>query len=510
VTVYLVGAGPGDPGLLTRKAASLLAEADAVVHDRLVDPRVLELVPATARRVDVGKRPGSARVRQKEINELLVALGRELRTVVRLKGGDPFVFGRGGEEAAALAAAGVDYDVVPGVSAATGVPAAAGVPLTHRGLATSFTVVTGHLASEQGAGPTPDWAALARSGGTIVVLMGAARREEIVAELLEAGCDPATPVAAVEQGSLPGERVVRTRLAELATTEIGAPATLVIGAVAGLDLGFDRRLPLLGWRVVVTRTREQASVLSEQLARAGARPVEVPAIEVADPPDGGRALAEALARVEEFDWVVFSSANAVARAFRHLRDARALGAVRVAAIGDGTAGELARRGVAADLVPPRFVAESLVDAFPGAPSGARRGRVLVPRAAAARDVLPAGLEAKGWSVEVVVAYETRPARLAPEALAAVDGADAVAFTSSSTVTGFLQVAGIGRVPPVVACIGPVTASTARAAGLEVAVEAAEHSIAGLVRGLVDHARAHGRPATGPARPGGRGAPARDR
>jgi uroporphyrinogen III methyltransferase/synthase len=482
VTVYLVGAGPGDPGLLTLRGAEVLRRADVVVYDRLSVASLLDLAPPGAERISVGKAPGHPSLPQEEINALLVERGKAGLEVVRLKGGDPFVFARGGEEAAALLEAGVAFEVVPGISSALGVPAYAGVPVTQRGVSSAFTVVTGHEGT--GAVPGIDWEALARVGGTIVVLMGAATRGMVAERLMAGGLGPDTPVAAVTWGTRPDQRSLRTTLGRLGQEAVEAPAVIVIGDVAGNDLRWYEDRPLFGRRVVVTRAREQASELAERLAELGAETVELPVIEIGEPADGGVALARAAAAASSYDWVAFTSANAVACFFAALEagggDTRSLAGPRVAAIGPGTSAALAARGVRADLVPDRYVAEAVVEAFPDGP-----GRVLLPRAAVARDALPAGLEAKGWEVDVVEAYRTRLGAPTPEALAAAGGADAVTFTSSSTVTNFLEVAGRERVPPVVACIGPVTAATAEAAGLTVSVVADEHTIDGLVRALVE-------------------------
>jgi uroporphyrinogen III methyltransferase/synthase len=481
VTVYLVGAGPGDPGLITVRGAEVLARADVVVYDRLSVASLLDLAPPGAERISVGKAPGRASLPQADINALLVERGKAGEEVVRLKGGDPFVFARGGEEAAALLAAGVPFEVVPGITSAVAVPAYAGLPVTYRGLASSFTIVTGQ---EGEAGVPVEWEALARVGGTLAVLMGVAKREEIARRLMAGGLPPETPVAAVTWGTRPEQRTVRTTLGRLAATPIESPAVLVVGGVATLELPWYESRPLFGKRIVVTRAREQASGLVERLQELGAATVELPVIEIAEPADGGAALREAAGRVADYDWVTFTSANAVVRFFAALGevggDSRALGGRRVAAIGPGTAEALAAAGVRADLIPERFVAESLLDAFPPGP-----GRVLLPRAAVARDALPAGLAGRGWAVDVVEAYRTLVGRPAAEALAAVGAAHAVTFTSSSTVTNYLAVAGDAPVPPVVACIGPITAETARAAGLTVDVVAAEHTIDGLVRALVE-------------------------
>jgi uroporphyrinogen III methyltransferase/synthase len=483
VTVYLVGAGPGDPDLLTVKGAEVLRRADVVVYDRLSVASLLDLAPPDAERISVGKSPGHPSVPQDEINALLVAHGRAGREVVRLKGGDPFVFARGGEEAQALLDAGVPFEVVPGITSAIGVPAYAGVPVTYRGLSTSFTVVTGH--EDPWAATETDWDAVARVGGTIVILMGVATRAAIAERLMAGGLAADTPVAAVRWGTRPEQRTTRTTLGELGSMELEPPVTLVVGAVAALDLQWFEARPLFGRRIVVTRAREQASDLVERLHRLGAETIELPAITIDEPDDDGAELREGAARLRrgDFEWVAFTSANAVERFCRLLRDAREFGSAKVAAIGPGTGDALRRLGVEPDLVPERFVAESLVDAFPRG-----KGKVLLPRAAVARDVLVDGLAAKGWGVNVVAAYRTRPADPSASALAEARKADAITFTSSSTVSNFLQVAGLDAVPAVVVCIGPVTAETAREAGLTVDVVAEEHTINGLVQALVDALR----------------------
>jgi uroporphyrinogen III methyltransferase / synthase len=492
VTVYLVGAGPGDPGLLTVRGAQVLAAADVVVHDRLAEGSLLDLAPATAERVDVGKSPG-APVHQDEINALLVERGRAGQEVVRLKGGDPFVFGRGGEEAAALLAAGVPFEVVPGVSAAVGVPAYAGIPVTHRGLSTSFTVVTGH--SRHAVDDDIDWEALARVGDTLVVLMGVAHRAEIASRLMAGGADPSTPVAAVRWGTRPDQRTIRTTLGELHACPLEPPVTMVIGQVAALDLPWFESRPLFGRRVVVTRARHQASGLVERLRAVGAEPVEVPTIEIVDPDDGGQSLAAVAAGVRGYDWVCFTSTNAVERFLAHVADARAFGDTRVAAVGPGTAAALGRAGIVADLVPERSLAEGLVEVFPdrsgagdrsdpGSGPGSGSGRVLLPQPAGARPVLAEGLAAKGWTVEVAPAYRTVPATPSADVLAAAGKADAIAFTSASTVTAYLAAAGAAAVPPVVACIGPATAAAAEGEGVAVTVTATDHTLDGLVSALV--------------------------
>ena len=480
MTVYLVGAGPGDPGLLTVRAAEVLRRADVVVHDRLAERSLLDLAPAHAERIDVGKSPGGP-IDQEAINALLVERARAGRMVVRLKGGDPFVFGRGGEEALALSLAGISFEVVPGVTAAVAVPAYAGVPVTHRGLSTSFTVVTGH--SRHAIDQDTNWDAIAAAGGTIIILMGVAHRAEIAKRLMEGGLAPSTPVAAVRWGTRPQQTALRTTLAELGDAPMAPPVTIVVGAVAGLDLAWYEARPLFGRRIVVTRARQEASALSARLVELGADAVLLPTIRLVEPADEGAGLRQAATglRQGDYQWVVFTSARAVSPLMAELRDARAFGPAHVAAIGPGTAEELRRHFVVADLVPDEFIAEALVDSFPEGD-----GRVLLPRAAVARDVLARGLQAKGWTVDVVEAYRTEPDVPSAEGLDAAAAADAITFTSSSTVTNYLAVAGRSAVPPVVACIGPVTAATAREAGLTVDVVAAVHTVDGLIAALVEH------------------------
>jgi uroporphyrinogen III methyltransferase/synthase len=482
MTVYLVGAGPGDPGLLTRRGAALLERADVVVYDRLAHPSLVELAPIAAERINVGKAPGAVEMDQDGINAVLVERGLAGKEVVRLKGGDPFVFGRGGEEAEALAAAGVAFEVVPGITSAIAAPAYAGIPVTHRGLSTHFTVVTGHEDPAKGTMDT-DWGALARTGGTLVILMGAGHLADIAARLIAGGRPPETPVAAVRWGTHPSQRTIRATLGTVADAGVRAPSAIVVGRVAALDLAWFEARPLFGRTVVITRAREQASALRARLELLGAEVMELPTIEL-EPidftlPDLGR-----------YAWLALTSANGVDALFdRGLatsgRDARALAGMKVAAIGPGTAAALERRGIRADLVPERFVAEALLDAFPDPESEA--ARVLVARAEQARDVLPEGLTERGYTVDVLPVYRTVRAEPAPEQLERVRAGriDAVTFTSSSTVTGFSDL--VGPLPdpqPLVVSIGPITSKTAADRGIRVDVEADPHSVDGLVDALL--------------------------
>ena len=481
MTVYLVGAGPGDPALLTLRGAEVLAGADVVVYDRLSVASLLDLAPAAAERISVGKQPGGPRTSQDDINALLVARGRAGQQVVRLKGGDPFVFARGGEEAAALASADVDFEVVPGITAAVAVPAYAGIPVTMRYSSTSFTVVTGHEDPAKGEGSV-NWEAVAALGGTVVVLMGAARCRTICDRLIAAGMAPDTPAAAVQWGTRPNQHTLRATLATLADHHPQPPATIVIGEVASADLAWFEDRPLFGRRIVVTRAQPQAAEFAAKLRQRGAEAIELPAIAFEPPGDPDR-LAQAADEVGSYDWVVFTSPTGVARFFEQLRDARSLGGVQVAAIGPGTAAALAERNVVADLIPEQYVAEALLEALSDEVGSDGPGRVLIPRAETARDVLPDGLAAAGWEVDVVPAYRTVAPAPDPDAAALLADAEVIAFTSSSTVANFIDAHGPDAAPDVVATIGPITTTTAHNRGLEVTIEATEHTVDGLITAL---------------------------
>jgi uroporphyrinogen III methyltransferase/synthase len=481
VTVYLVGAGPGDPGLLTVRGAELLRRADVVVHDRLSAAELLDLAPDHAERIDVGKAPQHHRMTQDQITALLVERGQAGQTVVRLKGGDPFVFARGSEEAAALAEAGVPYEVVPGITSALAVPAYAGIPVTQRFSSTSFTVVTGHEDPSKGDGSV-DWDAVARVGGTIIILMGVGRWPQIAARLLAAGRSPDTPAAAVRWGSRPEQHTTRATLATLEHHDLAAPSVIVVGSVAAEELDWFTSRPLFAKRVVVTRARAQASALADGLRELGAEVIEAPTIEVVDPDDGGAALVSALADLASYEWLVLTSPNGVERTLAEVPDVRHLVGVRIAVVGPGTEDALARHGIRADLVPASFVGEGLLAAFPAPHPSARR--ILVARSAGARDVVPDGLRAAGWQVDVVDAYRTQPVALSAELADAVAAADAVTFASSSSVTNLCDAIGSERVPRTVVSIGPVTSEMARTRGLTVAAEADPHTIDGLVDAVV--------------------------
>jgi uroporphyrinogen III methyltransferase/synthase len=484
-TVYLVGAGPGDPGLLTARALELLRGADVVLHDQLIPPEALDVVRADAVVIDVGKIGGGRQVPQRDTNALLVEHARAGRSVVRLKGGDPFVFGRGGEEAQLLLAEGIAVEVVPGITAGIAASAYAGIPVTQRGMASAVAFVTGH---EDPAKPESavDWPALAAFPGTLVFYMGMRSLARIAQRLVQEGRPADEPVAVVERGTMADQRVVSGTLADIAErvaeAGVGAPAVTIVGPVAGLreELAWRERRPLAGRRIVVTRARPQASGLAATLAELGASVVQAPAIAI-HPVD------VALPDLGGYDLLCLTSVNGVDRLFELVRDARALAGPVVAAIGPGTADRLRSHGVIADVVPARAVGEGLLEAV--AELDVRRALVL--RAREGRDVLPDGLRERGVEVDVVTLYETVAQPLDAGTRAAVLGADWITFTAGSAVRSLVAAVGGAdalRGGPKLATIGPVTSGVLRELGLQPDLEAAEHTPDGLVRALLGQAR----------------------
>ncbi|HUO74245.1 MAG TPA: uroporphyrinogen-III C-methyltransferase [Solirubrobacteraceae bacterium] len=484
MTVYLVGAGPGDPGLLTSRALELIARADVIVYDRLIPASALDGARADAELVYAGKEGGGPSMPQAEIDRLLVDHGAAGREVVRLKGGDPFVFGRGGEEAEVLRAAGIAFEVVPGVTAGVAAPAYAGIPVTHREAASAVAFVTGH---EDPLKPDPalDWNALAAFPGTLVVYMGVRQLGAIAQRLIAGGRSPSEPAALVQRGTLPDQRAVTGTLATIASVAqaegVRAPAIAIFGPAVALHerLAWYERPPLAGTRVAVTRARAQASGLAARLRRLGAEVIEAPAIKIVPldgpPPD-----------LERYDLVILTSPNGAHLLFdRLLRagcDARGFAVSRVAAIGPGTAAALADHGIIADIVPERYVAEGLVEAL----ATVSVERVLIARAAEARDVLVDALRARGAEVHTLALYNTVAESLTEAELAAVGEADYVTFTSSSTVRFFLDAARERLSPHArLVSIGPVTSMALRERGLEPHVEASTHDIDGVVQALLD-------------------------
>lgn len=472
MTVYLVGAGPGDPGLLTVRARDLIDAADVILYDRLIPPGVLDGVSAEL--VYVGKQGGGPQMPQEEIDRLLVQYGTGGRTVVRLKGGDPFVFGRGGEEALVLRAAGIPFEVVPGVTAGIAAPAYAGVPVTHRELASGVAFVTGHENPDKPE-TALDWPALAAFPGTLVFYMGVKALPRIASQLIAGGRPETEPVAVIERGTLPGQKTVLSTLAEIGSVQgIRAPAITLVGPVAELreQIGWLESRPLHGRTVAVTRARAQASALAARLRGLGATVVEAPAIRT-------QPLEVELPDVSAYDLLCVTSPNGADELFRHLRDARDLAGVTVAAIGPGTARALRAHGIEADIVPERAVAEGLVEALRDVPMD----RVLVARAKEGRDVLIDALRERGAHVDVLALYETVAEPLDDATRDAASAADYVLFTSASSVR-FFAAAGGALAGPRLASIGPATSAELRAHGAEPDLEADPHTPDGLVAALL--------------------------
>ena len=499
--VYLVGAGPGDPGLLTLKGKEILERADCVVYDFLVNKDLLRLARADADKVCVGRRGEPDRMRQSAINELLVARAREGKAVCRLKGGDPYVFGRGGEETQALASAGIDFEVVPGVSAGHAAAAYAGIPVTHRDITSTVTFIAGHEDPGKESSRL-DWQQLATCPGTLVFFMAARNLPRITQALIDHGRPPATPAAVIQWGSLPRQKVIEGTLADIGakTSRAMTPAITVIGDVVNLrkHLNFFERLPLFGKRIAITRARDQAVVLREALAALGADVIEIPTIEIR-PPDSWEPLDAAIGRLEEFNYLLVTSANGVRYFLERLtasdRDIRALKGLTIGAIGPATAAEFARTGVKVDLLPTEYVAEGLLAALEG--HDLRGKAFLIPRARVARDLVPRELEKRGARVKVVEAYQTVLPEISPEESAQVltPPLDAITFTSSSTATNFAKLVGANRLAETLRCvtiasIGPITSQTLRELGLTVTLEARESTMAGLVEAVRDHFSKH--------------------
>lgn len=493
--VYLVGAGPGDPGLLTLRAASLLRRANVVAYDALVNRRILELVPPGAELVYVGKRRGEGRTPQEEINRLLVEAAGRAEVVVRLKGGDPFVFGRGGEEAAALRAAGVPFEVVPGITAGIGALAYAGIPVTHRELASAVTFITAHEDPRREEGHS-SWEHVARLGGTVVVYMGMANLDRVVERLLRGGRRPDTPAAVIEWGTWGQQRTVTAsldRIAERARAAgLGSPAVVVVGEVVGLreQIRWFEEGPLRGRRVVVARTRAQPSRLAAAFERLGAEVIEFPGIRVLPPTDPARAR-ESLATLAGHDWIVFTSVTDVERFWAELResgrDARALGGARVACFGAATAAAMERRGIFPDVRTTSYDPPDAAAAM-GAERGLEGARVLFVKAEGLSSPIAERLVRAGAILDEAPLYRLEADLGGLDALRrrVEEGAvDLIAFPSSSSVAALAGLAEVARGRTHVAAIGPSTAAAARRAGFEVDVAPHEHTLAGLVRAALE-------------------------
>lgn len=497
--VYLVGAGPGDPGLITVRGLRCIARAEVLVYDRLAAPGLLRHAPTGCELVYAGKGPNDHTLKQAEINAILLARAREGRIVTRLKGGDPFLFGRGGEEAAYLAEHGIPFEVVPGVTSALAVPAAAGIPVTHRAYSSSLAVITGH-----GDAHKPDldgiaWDKLATGAGTLVLLMGRANLADLTAKIMANGRSPRTPAALISRGTTPQQRTVCAPLGEIAAAAeraaLPAPAVLVIGEVVQLrqKLAWLEQKPLFGWGIVVTRPREQAAKLSDAIAELGGQPLEIPLISIAPPADSGP-LDRAVGELHSFNWVIFTSVNGVKYFFARLRhlgkDIRDLKGARLCAIGPATSAALEEKGLRVDIVPAVYRAEDLWDRLKGEIKAGEH--LLLPRTAAARPFLPRALTSLGARVTEVEAYRTLPGEGDTALLRRLlrqKEIQIITFTSPSTVQHCLAILGseAGELlqDVALASIGPVTTAAAHSLGLEIAIEAAAYTTDGLLQAILD-------------------------
>jgi uroporphyrinogen III methyltransferase/synthase len=498
--VYLIGAGPGDPGLITVKGFACLQEADVVIYDYLANEQLLSSVKAGAEKIYVGKKGGDHTLSQEKMNALIVEKAREGKIIARLKGGDPFIFGRGGEEAEELADAGISFEVVPGVTSAIAVPAYAGIPLTHRSYTSTVAFITGHE------DPTKEesqivWEKVATGVGTLVFLMGVGNLSRIAAELVKHGRRPETPVAIIRWGTLPEQETYVGTLAtigEIAKAQrVKSPAIILVGEVVSLrkKLNWFETLPLFGKKIIVTRSREQASDLSERLRKLGALPIEFPTIEIT-PPESYADLDHCLGHLERYDWIIFTSANGVRFFVERLlflgRDIRDLKGPRIAAIGPKTADQLTGLKIKVDFVPREYRAEAIYEGLRKEELGG--AKILIPRAKIARDILPEELRKTGAVVEVVEVYQTiRPGgggERIRELLAKREIA-AVTFTSSSTVSHFVELIGKERASKSmegiqVASIGPITAQKAKSFGIETTIMPENYTVPSLVDSLVQY------------------------
>ncbi len=497
--VYLVGAGPGDPKLITLKGIECLKNAEVIVYDRLSSPRLLSYAKPDAELIYAGKSPVKHALKQGEINEVLAVKAGEGKVVVRLKGGDPFVFGRGGEEAEYLLARGIPYEVVPGVTSGIAVPAYAGIPVTHRDFNSTMAFITGNEdpAKEE---TSILWDKIATGCGTLVFYMGMANLPHIVERLTANGRPPETPVAIVRWGTRPEQQTVTATLATIVEkakeAKMGHPAIIVVGEVVSLreKLKWFEEKPLFGRRVLVTRARSQASVFAEKIEFLGGEPWEFPTIEIAEPGDY-TPMDNAIGEIETYDWLVLTSVNGVQSFMNRMRrlrkDVRALGNVKIVAVGPKTREEIEKYGIFCEFMPEEFVAEAIIEVFRG--HDMKEKKVLLPRADIARKVLPETLQSMGALVNEVTAYRTVTGAGNSADLIKMleDGRiHVVTFTSSSTVKNFMKKLGQENINLLngvaVACIGPITSATARELGLKVDIEAREYTIDGLTQAILDY------------------------
>lgn len=501
-TVYLVGAGPGDPKLITLRGKELLAEADVIIYDYLANPKLLEFAKEGAEQIYVGKKGGSrSSLYQEHIDHLMIEAAKTGKCVVRLKGGDPFIFGRGGEEAEALVAAGIPFEVVPGITSAISVPTYAGIPLTHREMASTVAFVTGHEDPAK-TGSLIDWAKLAGGPDTLVFLMGMGNLAAIVSELIRHGKDPKTPIALIRWGTHPFQKTLVGQLdnivEKVSTEGMKPPVVMVIGEVVSLRnrLNWFESKPLFGKRIIVTRAKEQAPEFMALLSSYGAEAISLPTLQIAPPPSWAE-MDAAIERIEHYNWIIFTSVNGV-QAFRKRlaalrKDLRLLKGISLCAIGPRTAAEVEAWGLQIDLVPSEFKAEGVLQALDE--RGIAGKRFLIPRAKEAREILPEEIQKKGGEVDVVPAYQAVRPGLDPaslETLLCGKKVDMITFASSSTLRNFMEILGPQRrswiTGSAIACIGPITAETAQESGLKVDVIPGEYTLPALAESIVDYFR----------------------
>lgn len=497
--VYLVGAGPGDPGLFTLKGKDVLSKADVVIYDRLVGSQILALAPADAELIYVGKISGNHAMPQEEINKLLAKKAGEGKIVVRLKGGDPFLFGRGGEEALYVREKGFDFEIVPGITSAIAVPAYAGIPVTHRENTSSLTIVTGHEKPGK-AESSINWVGLGQSNSTMVFLMGVENLEFIANNLVGNGKDPETPVALIRWGTLPEQEVLTGTLSDIVakvkTSNFKPPAVIVVGEVVNLrsSLSWVEKKPLWGKRIIVTRARAQASDVVEKISELGGEPVEFPTIAI-EPESNYIALHNAFANISNYNWLIFTSVNAVKIFFAELRkankDIRHLQGIKICAIGPATRGALEEKGLIVDNMPDEYRAEGIVEELK---DRIKPGEwVLLPRARGARSLLPEALKKWGVNVNEIFIYKAVAEKRVSQDMfqeIVAGNVDYVTFTSSSTVDNFVNIVGIENALKInkkarIACIGPITAKNAEAQGFSVDIIAKDYTITGLIDAIIE-------------------------
>lgn len=492
--VYLIGAGPGDIGLITVKGLECIKKADVLIYDQLANERFLEEAPETAEKIYVGKKAGCHALPQDKINELIAQKAKENKVVVRLKGGDPYVFGRGGEEAIHLLEENIPFQVVPGISSSISAPSYAGIPVTHRAVATSFHVITGHedpTKEEE----SVDYEALARVSGTLIFLMGFGNLEKICSELIRFGKSPETPAAVVYRGTSPEQKVVTGNLKDIVekSSHLSPPSIIVIGDVVNLreQLNWFEKKPLFGRKIMVTRSRHQASTLVDKIQELGGSAVEFPTIEI-KPNSNTDELINMYENLKNYNWLIFTSVNSVEIFFENLKkynfDIRDIGTARICAIGKVTQEAIEKRLLKVEVTPPDYIAEALIECLKN--SIKEGDKVLIPRADVAREILPEQLREFGAGVDVVSLYETVIPTHSRESLAKkLEKVDTITFTSSSTVSNFIEILGKDNLNLLenkkIASIGPITTETAIKEGLTVNKTANEHTINGLVEILLE-------------------------